>query len=76
MPEPGPPNAVPVPVALIAKVRRDLTEVRMGVYLASVRLNDGRVVEPVAINGRPSLRSLTLPTHRNGTIGRRTEVPL
>jgi hypothetical protein len=45
---------VPVPVDLIPKVRNDLHEVRMGVYLASVRLHDGQVVEPVAINGRPN----------------------
>lgn len=51
----GPPSAVPVPDGLVPKVRRDLHEVRMGVYLASVRLHDGRVVEPVVINARPHL---------------------
>ena len=49
----GPPSAVPVPGGLVPKVRRDLHEVRMGVYLASVRLYDGSVVEPVVINARP-----------------------
>lgn len=53
MSEGGPPSAVPVPASLVGVVRRDLPEVRMGVYLASVRLSDGRVVEPVVINSRP-----------------------
>jgi hypothetical protein len=48
----GPPSAVLGPDDLVPKVRRDLHEVRMGVYLASVRLYDGRVVEPVVINAR------------------------
>ena len=54
MPSEGPPSAVPVPEALVAKVRNELTEVRMGVYLASVRLADGTLIEPVVINSRPN----------------------
>ena len=41
-----------MPDALAPKVRHDLHEVRIGVYLASVRLHDGRIVEPVVINAR------------------------
>lgn len=60
MSEGGPPSAVPVPASLVGLVRRDLQEVRMGVYLASVRLADGSVVEPVAINSRPDFIGLAV----------------
>ena|GEM_PF-4008791 len=49
----APPSAVPDPDALVTNVRHDLHDGRMGVYLSSVRLHDGRVVEPVVINRRP-----------------------
>ena len=59
----GPPSAVPVPDALVPKVRHDLHEVRMGVYLASVLLQDGRVVEPVVINSRPHFIGRAISRH-------------
>ncbi len=55
-----PPSSVPVPPSLVALVRRDLHEVRMGVYLASVTLRDGRVVSPVVINSRPNFIGLAV----------------
>ena len=56
----GPPSAVPVPSRLVKVVRDDLREVRMGVFLASVTLEDGRVVEPVVVNSRPHFVGLAV----------------
>jgi hypothetical protein len=63
MSEAGQPSAVPVPEALVALVFEDLHEVRMGVFLASVVLRDGRVAEPVVINSRPHFIGLATSSH-------------
>jgi hypothetical protein len=55
-----PPSAVPVPEGLVAVVRENLAEVRLGVYLVSVRLKGGRTVEPVVVNARPHFIGLAV----------------
>ncbi len=50
----GPPSMVPVPEKLVRKVFDTMREVRMGVYLASVLLRNGDIVEPVVVNARPN----------------------
>ena len=50
----GPPSAVPVPDTLVRKVFDTMREVRMGVYLVSVVLRNGHIVEPVVVNARPN----------------------
>jgi hypothetical protein len=42
-----------VPETLVRKVFDSMREVRMGVYLVSVLLRDGRTVGPVVVNARP-----------------------
>lgn len=51
------PNPELVPERLRGRVAL-LPEVRMGVFLASVRLRDGRTVEPVIVNARPAFLGL------------------